>query len=966
MTLKRNKLRNAIAYSLAVGAISLAGTGAAFAQSTTPQSEQEATQLDTITVTGTRIKSQNMTAASPVTEINAEEFRFAGATIAEDLVNQFPQMSPIFDNFANNPSTGYSQIDLRGIGPQRTLTLVNGRRIPKGLAETADISIIPTALIQRVDLLTGGASAVYGSDAIAGVVNFILDDEFEGVNVNVGYSAYQHKNDNAYIQNLMRARNYEFPTGSSGFGGISKNIDLAIGGAFGEGGHAVAWATWRKNDALFQGERDYSSCALNAAGTACGGSPTADPANFYIYGSSGFGGYVARNAAGRWTNFGFSAPNIYNFAPINYYQRPDTRFTAGTSVKYELSEHVQPYIQAMFVSRRSPVQIAPSGAFFTDIEVDCRFAPIGNLCADLGIPQTDDLVILVAKRNTEGGPRYYENEAMNYSLTSGVAGAINDNWSYDASFTYGRTTTSSTGFNDFLTSRIRDALLGCPAGSFSGCVPYTVFNDTQTPEQAQALQGVSQQDWTTSMKVFTAYITGDLGMAFPWANGEPVSLVTGYEWRSERYSYVADTNFASGNFAGSGSNNPQINNGFSVKELFAEANMPIIVDAGFLNRFSAELGYRYSDYSTSGGVDTYKLGFGADMWDNRLKLRAGYNRAIRGASINELYSPQALGLWSGTDPCAGPTPLYTAEQCARTGVPAGRYGLVPANAAAQYNQIAGGNPVVAPEEADTWTAGFAITPIENLDLSVDYYDIKLSKQITTLAPRTIIDICANTGDAGFCSLIRRNPSTGDLFRSDEAFVLSSINNFGDFTIRGIDVAASYAFDLGPGRLSTNMVGTYQLEREFAPVPGGAPSTIFDCVGNISPQCQDFEWRHIANARYSLGRYTFGVRWRYYGELEYADATTGAPLTADKLVCSKSAGVPGAATCLGEGKIPAYNYFDLSSSIQLGDYTTWTIGVNNVADKEPPLVGASLVLNGNAPGGYDQAGRYFFTSFNFKF
>ena len=954
MKLKRTKLRDAIAISLAAGAITLAGTGTAFAQDAS-QSQEEAVELDTITVTGTRIKSQNMTAASPVTEINAEEFKFAGATVVEDLVNQFPQMSPIFDNFQNNPSLGYSQIDLRGIGAQRTLTLVNGRRIPKGLGETADVSIIPPALIQRVDLLTGGASAVYGSDAIAGVVNFILDDQFEGVSVNVGYSAYQHKNDNSYLQGLMDARGYDYPTGSSGFDGISQNIDIAIGGAFGEGGHAVAWATWRKNDALFQGERDYSSCALNAGGTACGGSSTADPANFYVYG--GVDNYVLRNpTTGAWA---VSAPNIYNYAPINYYQRPDTRFTAGASVKYEINEHVQPYLQTMFLSRSSPTQIAPSGAFFTTIDIECDYAPIGTMCADLGIDPTQPFTVQVAKRNTEGGPRYYEIDFMNYSLTAGVSGDINESWSYDTSFTVGRTTTSSTGFNDFLTSRIQDALLGCPDGSFAGCVPYTVWDDSQTPEQAQSLQGVSQQDWTTSLKVFNAYITGDLGVGFPWADGETVSMVAGYEWRTERFSYVADSNFANGNFAGSGSNNPQINNGFSLKEMFAEANIPIVANAGGLDRLGVELGYRYTDYSTSGGVDTYKLGIGADFWDNRFKLRAGYNRAIRGPSINELYAPQALGLWSGSDPCAGPTPTYTEAQCALTGVPSGRYGSVPNNAASQYNQITGGNPVVAPEEADTYTFGFAVTPIENLDISVDYYDINLSKQITALSARTIIDICATTGNAAFCDLINRSPTTGDLFRQDENYVLSVTNNFGDFTIRGIDFSAAYAFDLGPGRLSTSFVGTYQLEREFAPVPGQT-AAVFDCVGIISPECQDAEWRHIANTRYSVGRYSFGLRWRYMGELDYKSPYTGAALTADKLLCT------GAAGCMGDGKLEAYNYFDLSASVDLGSFATWTLGVNNVADKEPPMVGGTLVLNGNSIGGYDQAGRYFFTSLSFKF
>lgn len=963
MNLKRTKLGHAIAYSLAVGAIALAGSGAALAQGQ-ESSEDTATELDVISVTGTRLKSQTLTASSPVTEISEEEFQFSGATIVEDLVNQYPQMSPVFDNYQNNPSLGYATVDLRGMGANRTLTLVNGRRIPKGLGESADISIVPSALVQRVDLLTGGASAVYGSDAIAGVVNFVLDTKFEGVSVDIGYSAYQHDNDNDYIQGLLDRRGFDYPEGGSGFDGTSRNIDLAVGGAFGDAGHAMAWATWRSNNALFQGERDYSSCALNAAGTACGGSATADPANFYVY-ASNYSGYTYPNSSGTWIDNGGTAQYLYNFAPINYYQRPDDRITAGSSVSYAINEHFEPYLDTMFVNREAPVQIAPSGAFFTDVTVGCDFGPIGSLCSDLGIDPSEDITILVAKRNTEGGPRYYDQEFTNYSLSSGLRGIINESWSYDASFTFGRTSTTFTGFNDFLTSRIRDALLGCQPGSFDGCIPYGVWNDSVTPEQAQALQGVSLQNWVTKLEVFNAYVTGDLGVGMPWADGENIGLVVGVEDRRESFKYAADTNFATGNFAGSGSENPQINNGFEVQEIYLESNVPFVVGAGTLSRLDADLGFRYSDYNTSGSVESYKLGLGASFLDDAFKVRTGYNRAIRGASINELFAPSAIGLWSGEDPCAGPTPQYSQQQCANTGVSAARYGNVPANNAGQYNAIFGGNPSVAPEEGDTWTIGFAATPIEGLDLAVDYYDLKLSKQIGALAPRTIIDICANTGDAGFCSLINRNPNTGDLFRTNDGFVISTNNNFGEIRIKGIDLNASYAMDLGPGRLFTNFVGNYQLDRDNTPVPGDS-TTSFDCAGIISPECQSQEWRHIASVRYGWEAYTFSLRWRYFGEMDYESPYTGAALNTDRIVCAEGTPVASGVPCFGRGGIAAYNYIDLSASWDIDGWATWTLGVNNIADKEPPLVGGSLVLNGNSIGGYDQAGRYIFTSLGFKF
>ena len=955
MNLKRSKLRDAIVFSLAVGAISLASTGTAFAQEAAPP-QKEATELDTIVVTGTRIKSQTMTSSSPVTEITAEEFKYTGATIVEDLVNQYPQMSPIFDNFQNNPSLGYSEVDLRGLGAQRTLTLVNGRRIPKGSGETADISIIPSALVQRVDILTGGASAVYGSDAIAGVVNFVLNDKFEGVSIDVGYSAYQHKNENGYIQGLMDDKGFSYPTGDSGFGGISKNIDLAIGGSFGEGGHAVAWATWRKNEALFQGDRDYSSCALNAAGTACGGSGTADPANFYIYaynpgGDTTFTGY-AHPEGGTWMNDGGAPHYLYNYAPINYYQRPDTRFTAGVNMKYEINEHFQPYIEAMFVNRKAPYQIAPSGAFFTNVAVPCSFAQIGTLCSDLGLDADNDLSILVAKRNTEGGPRVAAQEFTNYSITTGVSGAITDSWSYDASFTYGRSAFDQQNYNDFLTSRIQSALLGCPDGSFAGCVPYEVWSDSITPEQAQTLQGVGTQDVKTDMMVFNAYASGDLGFSLPWASGQPAGLVVGYEWRKERYSFVSDSNSEQGNFAGSGGTSPALSEGFRVQDLFLEANVPIIADAGALDQMDLQLGYRYSTYDITDSSNTYKIGLGASFLDNKYRLRAGFNHAVRAPNLNELYASSALGLWAGEDPCAGANPIYSAAQCALTGVLPGQYGSVPANAASQYNGLFSGNANLKPEQADTWTLGFAASPIDNLELSVDYFDIRLEDQIQSLNGSLTISLCATTGLAEYCDAIVRS-STGALHRPNSAYVETPNINTGEIHLRGLDLIAAYALDLGPGRLSASFNGSYVLEKEYDPKPGFDFGQVYDCAGVISPDCQTQKWRHIANTRYSFSRYTVGLRWRYMGELSYESPYTGAPLSTDTLLVGNG------------GKISAYNYFDLSGTMDLGP-ATWTIGVNNLADKEPPMVGGSLVLNGNSIGGYDQAGRYFFTSLSLKF
>ncbi|WP_438999280.1 TonB-dependent receptor domain-containing protein, partial [Variovorax beijingensis] len=952
------KLRDAITFALAVG---LSGPGLAFAQDaaaqqTTPApAEQQATELDTIVVTGTRIQSQTVTSSSPVTEIQKEEFQFTGSTRTEDLVNQYPQVTPAFDSFTNNGSLGFPTVDLRGLGSQRTLTLVDGFRLPPSPLSGfgVDISIVPPAAIKRVDLLTGGASAVYGSDAIAGVVNFVLDDEFEGVSLSAGYSAYQHNNDNDYIQGLMDARGFDYPTGDSGFDGASRNIDVVVGSSFADGrGHAMAYATWRKNDPLFQGQRDYSACALNDAGTACGGSATNATGNFYAYQLDADGnqtvdangdplGYAAHLEGDAFVG-GYGAP--YNFAPINYYQRPDERYSIGAKIKYEINEHFRPYMDFMFMNRRDSVQIAESGAFFTALgPQDCSNPRFNDFCADMGLDPTLPFLSYVAKRNIEGGPRRTETENTQWRVVGGVEGSLDEAWSYNASFLHGQYESSTFGFNDFLTDRIVDAILGC-TGATANCVPYDVFEGNVTEEAALALAGVSAAKTNTELNQVNAYITGDTGRSLPWVD-ENVSLVMGAEWREAKFASNFDSNSLAGNFAGSGGASTPVSGKTSVTEVFLETAVPLLRGDGALRSMDLDMGYRLSDYNRSGTASTWKVGLAANFAD-KVRVRAGFNRAIRAPDVGDLFTPQAVALFGGVDPCAGANPIYTPEQCLNTGVPLDRYGTIPANPASQNNQFIGGNPDLEPESAETWTAGLVFTPTKDLQFNVDYFDIKLTDAIATVGAPVILEFCAKTGDPFLCDRINRNPVGLDLWRGNNGFVENLSSNFGEQHFQGVDLGALARWDVGPGRLTTSLQGTYFIKQEFAPLPGVNEDATYDCAGVISTKCGQPEWRHIANARYSLDRYTFNLRWRYFGEQDYEDGGEG-----DTLL---------------EGGLDAYNYFDASASALIGEKTEITVGVNNIADKEPPMVGAANATNGNAIFGYDQAGRFFFGSVTFRF
>ncbi len=959
---KFNPLSGAIRFALVAGAASLVAMPA-FAQ------EEAPTSLDQIVVTGSRIQSQTVTASAPVTEIQREDFALSGATRVDDLVNQYPQLTPVFDSQTNNPSTGYATVSLRNLGAERTLTLVNGRRLPPGATgELRDISIIPAALVSRVDILTGGASAVYGSDAVAGVVNFILDTEFEGFRIGGGYSAYQHNNRNEYMQGLQDDAGFAYEDGNSGFDGASKTIDLAWGGRLGDGsGHAMAWVTYRENDALFHAQRDYASCALFEDGTDCGGSATSATGNFLV-GQTRTNpdgtvstlrplGFAAFNNAGRWSN---GPRELYNYAPPNYYQRPDERYTAGTAISYEVNEFFTPYFEAMLVNRKDSVQIAESGAFNVALRgQNCANPLFGSLCSDLGLNPDLPFQVNVLRRNVEGGPRRTETSDLSYRFVVGAKGNLGSTWNYDASYLFARTSNDTQGYNDFLISRVTSGLLGCPAGSFTGCLPWNVWRDGGvTTEAANALAGTSFNKTDTEMEVFNAFATGDFGFGLPSAGGSTIFGVFGVEHRRESYASVSDNDSAAGNFAGAGSSAPPVSGETKVNEVFMEALIPVFAGDGLFRSFDIDLGYRYSDYDRSGGANTYKLGFTSEI--GMVRPRAGYNRAIRAPGITDLFSLQRTALFSGSDPCAGPSPSRPLAECQRTGVSPAQYGAIPANPASQNNQFIGGDPNLQPEQADTYTVGFVLNPVDDVAIALDYYDIRIDDTITGIGANTILSTCLDTGLRQVCDLIQRGPD-GDIWLDPNNYVRNTTANFGELRARGIDLNATYAFEGLGGRFFTNFVGNYLLEEQTSPLPG-VEGTSFDCAGRINPSCQDTrpEWRHIANVRYSRDNWSLNLRWRYFGELDYVD-NQGRPIVqvdeddfdTDRLTAAR-------------GGLPAYNYFDLSGSLALAENIDLTLGINNIADKEPPLVGAGNALNANAPGGYDQMGRYIFTSISLKF
>jgi outer membrane receptor protein involved in Fe transport len=359
-----------LAVSSALGlTASLMATGVAVAQE--DQDENAEDLLEEVIVTGSRIATvDGFGRTSPVTVVGMDDIESTGLTRVEDVLNSLPQVETALHSFDANGISGTASIDLRGLGSNRTLVLMNGRRFPPGGVSTqaVDVNQIPSAMIERIEVLTGGASATYGADAVAGVVNFIMR-RVTGVEISAGISGYQHDNDNKFIQGLMDAKDFEYPTGSSGIDGKAYNMELVIGGDFDDGrGNATVYATWRENEELLQGARDYSSCALANNSGSCGGSATAIVPNFFIAPSvNGVSDYsvsefLSLQPDGSLTPYDGS--NVYNYGPINHFMRPDTRWSLGAFVDYEINEHAIAYLETNFANDRTYGQIAESGTFF--------------------------------------------------------------------------------------------------------------------------------------------------------------------------------------------------------------------------------------------------------------------------------------------------------------------------------------------------------------------------------------------------------------------------------------------------------------------------------------------------------------------------------------------------------------------------------------------------------------------------
>ena len=946
-------------------------------------------QNEAIQVTGTLIPRPTIESPSPVVTLDVEEIGSRGITRMEDLLITLPQVySTDFGHSSQaNGASGTAAADLRYLGARRTVVLVDGRRLPAGDAQdeafvAGDLNFIPTFLVRRVDVLTGGASSVYGGDAVAGVVNFMLDRSFTGVKGGFTLGGYQHNNRNDLAREINAARGFTLPQGSLWNRGPA-NFNAALGANFDQRrGHAVVYLDYRDTPAITKDQRDYTNCsvqALGATGPACGGSATWQGGRFIVQRKPGTTGpgtadFVIDPESGAFRRR--VATDVFNFAPFNFMQRPDTLWRGGGFMNYEWNRHAEAFVDVMFMDDYTDAQIAPSGNFANTTQLNCDNPMLSaqqrqEICTNMGYGPADVATVIIQRRNVEGGGRVAQIRHTGLRFGFGMRGDINDAWRYDAWGQQGQVQSPQRYRNDLHVDRLQNALLvdGDPNNPSTwrcrsadpGCVPWNIFRTGGVTQEAlNYLTLPLILDSGTRTRGVQGTLTGNLGFGLPTA-GRGVTLAVGSGYRQEYMFSEPDLAYRLGLGAGQGGATVPVEGDFDVKEIFTETVIPLVQGRRGAQDLSLELGYRFSDYSSTGSAPTYKA---MASWApvDAFRIRTGYNRATVSPSVLALFFPQRLGLGGSQDLCAGARPSATPEQCERQGVPRSLYGTILENPAGQYNTLEGGNPNLEQEVANTITAGVVFTPraFPSFSATLDYYQIKIDDTIGFFEADDIMNQCVATGEPTLCGLIRRDRfGTLWLLGGTEAgFITTTNRNVGKLESQGIDITGSHARTLGRGSLTTTLAGTILTNQVT-----DTGLFNYDCVGFHGNQCgiPTPRWRHSARVAWDTPFNTMlALTWRFIGSTKNDDLSENPAL-----------GDPSNLRTLElnfADKIEAFNYLDVSATLRASRNYNIVAGINNIFDREPPL-GSGLSDNDFGPGlygTYDHLGRYTFLGLQFNF
>ena len=946
----------------------------------------EVKELDTLTVTGTRIKKAEVESQVPVQVVTREDIDRSGLTSLGDLVQSLTSSGSALNtkfnssgNFGFSPNgdgvgAGSAQVDLRHLGPKRVLVLVDGMRwvnesSASGVGAATDLNTIPLAIVERIEVLQDGASSLYGSDAIAGVINIITRRDFDGASVSAQYGEYGQGD------------------------GQTTSIDLAWGHNT-DRSNLFLGLSYVDQDTVFSKDRQQSSFPVPGTGLSFGSSATPngrfiffpdvpssacpltdlddDPATPSVpfcnittpNGSSFPGGVDYPNDFIAW-----STASRFNFSQYNLLVTPSERLGLFGSFRWNFSDNLQWYAKALVNRRESVNQAAPEPIFLGpdagtgNPYADNIFISAANPYNPFGI----DLIssgpganlVLIGRRPVEGGPRVFEQEVNTHYLATGLSGTFGADRAYlwDVNLAYSRNKAEQTNYGSYNIRNIALAL-GDPAAcaAVAGCVPLNIFDGpgSITPAMLQWIQPVLHDESENELFIVSANLTGDL-----WElPAGPISFATGIEHRRYEGSYTPDSlnyvEVAPGVFENWYNGVPSLptEGDYNVSELYFEANAPII-DNGDGHKLDFSIAGRYSDYSTFGGEFTPKYGI---RWQlaPEFVMRATYAEGFRAPSIGELYGSPSRADLQLDDPCLigtdGSPPTGDPANCAALGVEPGD-----AQSNPQISVTTGGNADLEPERANSFSTGFVWSPnflgerrwSDKIDFEVTYYRHTIEGAIQAIDAQTQLDLCVETLDPIFCDGITRS-SVGSINGFN-----NRLTNLGEIKTSGWDLNAYWFWPetaLGKVKFTwqNTIVGEYRA---------------VGAAGQLQPQGVGREVNDSGIPRWTANWILDWSKGNWNGSWTVRHLSKLTENCGDAVafnICSDQVN--------GENELKATTFNDM----QLGYHFDWMKGadiiggVNNIFDTDPPIC-LSCSLNGYDASNYDiPGGRFYYVRFNVKF
>lgn len=933
--------------------------GAVFTASTPPvqaqSDESEGIGLEEIVVTGSRIRRDPLSDASPVMNIGLEQIEQTGLTNLGQALQQLPITGSAVNSRFNVPGNsgfpqdgsgigaGATQLALRNVNAKRTLILVDGRRwvagaSASGVPSTVDLNTIPANMIERIEILQGGASAVYGSDAISGVVNIITDTKFGGLKFDAQFGEYLSDGD-----------------------GKDREIS-ALWGQNWDRTHAVVSASYQEEGGVFTADRAVSAfpvantTSCDVSGTRCS---SFTPQGRFVLGPN-FGFQDSTINTGTLNDGGANVPVFvpgdpnggdfsaftaadrfnYNGEQFNYLRTPNERFNLYTHLSHEINENLDAFFRASYTKRESDTRGAPEplcfgngcGTSLTTNFFVSRLNPFNPFGVDLSVANGN--LEFFGRRPLESGPRLFSQEAETLFLSTGLEGKFTagDRTLYwDASIGYGDNQGEQSKQNSHNARNLLIAL-GDPSvcAATPGCVPFNFFGGQGPDGQGSITQEMldfvtyTQQDSSEQQLLDIALnISGNI---FSLPAGE-VAFAAGIEYRDQEGRFIADPIAERGDTAGipAGSTFGE----FDVTEIYGELNIPLIADASFAKSLEASVALRSSDYSTSGSESTYKAGLLWQVTDS-FSLRSSISTGFRAPGIGELFGGAAREDFTFTDPCADflgqlgsanggrdmPQPQNIINTCQSLGVPAGLAQTNP-----QLSAISAGNSGLKAETSDSFTAGLVFSPevswANNLTFTADYYDLDIDDAVQGRSPGDVITACATTGDPGFCDAVQRT-SSGRIDLID-----NQLQNIGSIESSGFDLGVSFSSNqTNIGSFSSRFNATILDEYiERTPNPDGS-ETVTDRTGTHTNETFERAFPEL-RATSTVGWQSNDDRWNGSMTFRYVDDMQ----TADNEELDSA----------------LFTDMQLSYTPDLADgAVTVTLGFNNIFDEEPPVLNTSLV------------------------